>query len=91
MKSSTPPLSLFAPFNPKAVYGMFGYAGHCCDAAINADRPDMAEECWRRGWMDGDTRTLFGTVLQKCESKAPSVAAKLRELGPSPFEPEMVG
>ena len=83
--------SLFAPFNVKAVYGMFGYVGHCCDSAINNNSPEMAEECWRRGWMDGDTQTMFGTVLQKCDSKAPKVAEKLRALGPCINQPEMVG
>lgn len=83
--------SLFAPFNPKTNYGFFGYPAQCCEAAINNDSPEMAEECWRRGWMDSDTRTLFGTVQQKCDSRAPKVAAKLRELGPTTVEPEMVG
>lgn len=82
--------SLFAPYSSKTFYGMFGYVGHCCDSAINNDSPEMAEECWRRGWMDGDTQTLLGTVLQKCDAKAPKVAAKLRELGPTRTEPEMV-
>lgn len=83
--------SLFAPFNASAVYGMFGYSGFCCDSAINTDNPDMAEERWRRGWMDGDTQTLLGTVMQKCEAKAPKVAERLRALGPTQVEPEMVG
>ena len=82
--------SLFAPFDPRRSYGMFGYAGICCDSAIFNDNPEMAEECWRRGWMDVETRTFFGLVIDKCDKVAPKVAAKLRELGPVQREPEMV-
>jgi hypothetical protein len=82
--------SLFKPFNPAEFYGMFGYAGQCCDIAIRRDDPAQAEECWRRGWMDAETRTLIGTVIDDCDRRAPKVAAKLRELGPVQREPEMV-
>lgn len=74
--------SLFNAYSPTTNYGIFGYAGQCCDTAINLDNPAMAEECWQRGWMDVETQTFMGTVLDKCDKVAPKVAAKLRELGP---------
>lgn len=74
--------SLFAPYKPSTNYGLFGYSGHCCDTAISKNSPEMAEECWRRGWMDLDTQTFMGTVLEKCDRVAPLVAERLRSLGP---------
>jgi hypothetical protein len=41
--------SYFKPYDEKISYGMFGYAGKCCDDAIRHDNPAMAEECWQRG------------------------------------------
>lgn len=69
--------TLFKPFKYGAFYGMFGYAGHCCDGTIKRDDPKQAEECWRRGYMDYDTRMLIGTVGDHCERRAPKVAEKL--------------
>lgn len=83
--------SLFSPYAPSQHYGMFGYAGFCCDAAISNNNPEMAEECWRRGWMDVTTQTFIGTVIEKCDRSAPMVAERLRALGPCKSEPEMVG
>lgn len=83
--------SLFRPYSSSTHYGMFGYAGQCCDQAIFGNSPEMAEECWRRGWMDVNTQTFMGTVIEKCDRIAPKVAAKLRELGPCTAEPEMMG
>lgn len=80
--------SLFKPFNPTTPYGMFGYVGFCCDLAIKRDDPDMARECWERGWMDGPTRMLIGTVQQECDRKAPKVAQVLRDLGECKVSPQ---
>jgi hypothetical protein len=74
-------------FSPSAVWGMFGYAGNCCDAAIRHDDPEQAEECWKRGYMDYDTRMLVGTVGAECERRAPEVAERLKKLGPCKVEP----
>jgi hypothetical protein len=79
--------SILKPFSPSAVWGMFGYAGNCCDTAIKRDDPDQAEECWRRGYMDYDTRMLVGTVGQECERRAPKVAERLKKLGPCKNQP----
>lgn len=81
--------SVLPKFDPKLPYGMFGYPGHCCDMAIQRDNVQAAEECWRNGWMDVETRTIFGLVIDKCDSRAPAVAKKLRELGPCKREPLM--
>ena len=79
----------FPKYDHKQPYGMFGYPAFCCDMAIMRDNAQMAEECWRNGWMDAQTRTLFGTVIEKCEKQAPAVAEKLRELGPCKNSPLM--
>lgn len=78
------------PYEPDRNYGMFGYAGYVCELAIRRNDPDLAEECWRRGWMDGDTRMLIGTVIEECERRAPAVAERLRKLGRTRVPPEMV-
>lgn len=78
---------IFKHFSPSAVYGMWGYSGTCCDGAIKRDDPEQAEECWRRGYMDYDTRTLTGTVGQRCERDAPKVAERLKQLGPTKVPP----
>lgn len=82
--------SLFKPFSATSAYGMFGYAGHCCDLSISSDNPDMAEECWRKGWMDVETQTFMGMVIDKCDKVAPKVAERLRALGPCVTEAEAV-
>jgi hypothetical protein len=74
-------------YNPAEPWGMFGYAGNCCDRAIKRDDPAQAEECWQRGYMDYDTKMLVGTVGEECERRAPKVAAKLRKLGPCTAQP----
>lgn len=82
---------MFKPFDPDSNYGMFGYAGMCCDIAIRNDNPAQAEECWKRGWMDYDTLMLIGTVGSESERRAPQVAERLRKLGPcknAPVKPE---
>lgn len=80
--------SLFAPPSPSQHYGMFGYAGQCCDTAIFNNNPDMAEECWRRGWMDLNTETFMGMAIDKADRIAPLVAERLRKLGPCLSEAE---
>lgn len=77
----------FKPYDPRVNWDMFGYAGYCCQAAIRSNNPDAAEECWRRGWMDLNSRMLIGTVLSECERRAPEVAKRLRKLGPCKNEP----
>lgn len=72
--------SLFRAFDPSVNYGMFGYAGHCCDTAINRDDPEQVQECFERGWIDTKTRTILGTVMDKCDRVAPKCAQRLREL-----------
>lgn len=74
-------------YSPSAVWGMFGYAGNCCDRAIKRDDPAQAEECWQRGYMDYDTRMLVGTVGDECERRAPMVAERLKKLGPCKSAP----
>jgi hypothetical protein len=74
-------------YNHSAVWGMFGYAGNCCDRAIGRDSAEMAKECWERGYMDYDTRMTVGTVGEECERRAPKVAAMLKKLGPVQCEP----
>jgi hypothetical protein len=74
-------------FNPSQVWGMFGYAGACCDRAIRGDNVAQARECWERGYMDYDTRMLIGTVGEQCEKRAPAVAKLLKKLGPCKVEP----
>lgn len=74
-------------FHPSAAGGIFGYSGACCDAAIRSDNAEDAKECWRRGYMDYDTRMLAGTVGEECERRAPKVAAMLKKLGPCKVAP----
>ena len=79
--------AVFKPYDPTINFGMFGYPGYCCDIAMRNDSAEQAEECWRRGWMDYDTRMLIGTVGQEAERRAPNVAKRLRKLGPCKTEP----
>lgn len=72
-------MSLLPTPDPKKNFGIFGYAGLCCDLAIKSDNAPMLSECIDRGFVDIDTRMVNGTVLEYCEKKAPRCAALLKE------------
>lgn len=55
--------SLFEPYVEGTAYGMFGYAGKCCDLAINTDNVGMIKECIARGFMNETTKNVPGESM----------------------------
>lgn len=82
-----PSKQILNSYDPKVNYGFFGYPGACCHGALQRDDPEQAEECWRRGWMDINTRMLIGNVREECARRSPKVGERLARLGPCKVEP----
>lgn len=78
-------------YKPEEKYGMWGYSGFCCDLAIRRDDPALMNECINRGFIDADTRMVFGSVMDHCQRHAPrcfalltSRAEESRRIAPAP-------
>jgi hypothetical protein len=78
-------------FKADEKYGMWGYSGFCCDLAIRRDDPALMNECINRGYIDVDTRMVFGSVMDHCQRHAPrcwsllmSRAEESKKIPPAP-------
>ncbi len=71
------------PAKENISYGLFGFEGAMCDRAIRSDNKEMLMECIKKGFINADSKTLFGDTIVKHADRfcAKQCATYLRELG----------